>query len=95
MKNSTKDLHDNFILIHQFLYPEDTLKEWVRNDLQYTGHYHDDWNEIMTMVIRLGSDYDWKILETLDFLERTYFPDGLNTQEKFYLACVSEIKRRA
>jgi len=87
-------LHQNFILIHSFLYPE-PLKKWVQDDLTYTGNYHDNWEELMILVKKIGDDYNWSIFETLKFLEETYYPEeGLSGIDSFYSACVFEIEKR-
>lgn len=53
---TTLELHNNFILFHEFNYgKEEPLKKWVRKDLEYIGHYHDDWNVLMPVVEKIRS----------------------------------------
>jgi hypothetical protein len=44
------NLHENFILIHEFFYPEEPLKQWVRDDESYTGNYHESFDSIMPVA---------------------------------------------
>jgi hypothetical protein len=47
---NNKTLHKNFILIHEFLYPGEPIKGWVRDDETYTGQYHQDWECLIDVV---------------------------------------------
>lgn len=44
------ELHKNFILIHEFLYPNEPIKGWVRNDETYTGSFHNNWEVLIDVV---------------------------------------------
>jgi hypothetical protein len=47
------ELHKNFILIHEFLYPGEPIKGWVRKDETYTGSFHNNWECLMDIVERI------------------------------------------
>ena len=88
-------LHDNFLLIHQFLYPHQPIKQWVKEDPDYIHHYHNDWNALMEILIKISLLYDSKLSQTIRYLEQAYYLEsGMNTIEEFYMACVCEIKQK-
>ncbi len=47
MNYNQKELHDNFIVLHDFLHKDEPIKGWVRSDERYNGNYHDDYDTIM------------------------------------------------
>lgn len=53
-----ENLHNNFILIHGFLHPEEPLKKWVQDDENYTGEYHSSWDWLMAVVEKIESIKD-------------------------------------
>lgn len=87
----TQTLHRNFIMLHKFLHPNEALKPWVEEGETYTGHYHDNWNDIMEIIIRIASLQDWTVPKIISFLEKTCLPQPMNTLEDFYQACVTFI----
>ncbi len=54
-------MHTNFVLIHNFLYPQEALKTWVKEDATHTGSYHDDWNWLMPVVEKI-ENFGYEVL---------------------------------
>jgi len=54
----TLELHNNFILLHEFQYPDEFIKQWVRDDLDYAGNYHNDWERLMNIINKIEEDQD-------------------------------------
>jgi hypothetical protein len=53
-KPTKKQLHSNFILIHQYYYDNEPIKGWVRKDEDYNGNYHDDIDFLITVIRKIG-----------------------------------------
>jgi hypothetical protein len=99
-----KTLHNNFILIHEFMHPNEPIKGWVRNDKDYTGNFHDQWDLLMDLVEKIedieGGKYDFSIysdptaaISDWKAQEDIIVVNDANTKiEAVYFACVEFIK---
>lgn len=61
-KHSTIQLHKNFILLHDFQYGKENLKEWVKKDNSYTGIYHTDFNQLFEIICLIGNKTEFELV---------------------------------
>lgn len=92
MESFTKqELHQNFILIHKFQYPDEPIKQWVLENEDYNGNYHDNWEMLMEVVRTIASEKKMSLVDVLSYFQNEYLDGELNTPSQLYYAVVKEI----
>jgi len=84
---NTKELHENFILLHNFEHDE-PLKKWVEQDETYTGQYHTSWDALMPVVQKLQT-----VTEEPEELDDLKYNLWFNTFDSVYAEVVYCIKQ--
>lgn len=60
------ELHNNFIKILKFQYPNEPIKQWVLDDENRIGNYHQNWDELMPVVDKiLKTEFTGGIIQDL------------------------------
>lgn len=61
-KFTARQLHANFILIHDFHYDDAPIKAWVRKDLSYNGGYHEKMDFLMEVLQKIGNKTGYELV---------------------------------
>ena len=94
MKSYTKEeLHQNFILIHEYLYPTEPLKHWVRHDLNYHGNYHESWEDLMVIVQHLCHTKEKTMIALLMEFQDQYLNADLHSKYHLYYAVICQLNK--
>lgn len=97
-KLSFKKLKANWILILQFLHPNEPIKAWCLTSDEI-GHYHDEWDWLMPLwnavnksnySIIIYPDYCYLIDDDGMQINSDYYSKTI--EMSIYLACVDAIK---
>jgi hypothetical protein len=91
----TITLHENFILLYEFEYPEEPLKKWVRDQESYIGGYHDDWNVLVPVIKKIKASkgpQKWNSAKEIDYLKIIDALGEVDIQQA-YEATVAYIKK--
>ncbi len=98
---SKEELHKNFLIIQKFLYPDERIKVWVAEDIDYHGGYHEYWEQLMEIIERISIIKCMSIWETLQYLVKPHtgyngsdsdLTNGFDSSIDLYRICVQEIK---
>lgn len=96
-----EELHHNFLLIQKFLYPDERIKAWVADDIDYNGGYHENWALLMDIVEKLCEVKKMSIWEMLRHLVEAHAKEsrsdsnrdrGFDSKLDFYQMCMTEIQ---
>lgn len=61
-KLTATQLHENFILIHDFEHGKASMKEWVKKDKTYMGNYHISYDKLFTVIKKIGEDTGYELI---------------------------------
>lgn len=61
-KPTKKQLHKNFILIHNFFYEGESIKKWVMDDVNYDGGYHEDISFMFEIIKKIGQETGYELI---------------------------------
>ena len=90
---SKKELHDNFILIHQYLYPKETIKKWVKDDNEYNGNYHESWEELMVIAQNLCYRKNISLVTLFNEFQKNYLGFDLHSRYHLFFSIICELKK--
>lgn len=59
---SKKELHKNFILLCNFFYNSEPIKQWVLDDEDYNGGYHEDIDFLISVIRKIGDTTGYELI---------------------------------
>jgi hypothetical protein len=87
-----EQIHKQYMLILEFLYPNEPIKQWVRDDITQLGSYHNDWNSFMKLARKLKDDYDDSMeIPDYDLVFEYIAMLDLETAYQFAVKCIEYI----